>query len=32
MTGADPAAFAGIVSRADVIDVRTIYRARTAPA
>jgi DNA replication and repair protein RecF len=25
MTGADPAAFAGIVSRADVIDVRTIY-------
>jgi DNA replication and repair protein RecF len=28
MTGADPAAFAGIVSRADVIDVRTIYGAR----
>ena len=25
MTGADPAAFAGIVARADVIDVRTIY-------
>jgi DNA replication and repair protein RecF len=25
MTGADPAAFAGIVSRADVIDVSTIY-------
>jgi DNA replication and repair protein RecF len=30
MTGADPAAFAGIVSRADVIDVRTIYGARPA--
>jgi DNA replication and repair protein RecF len=28
MTGADPAAFAGIVSRADVIDVRTIYGRR----
>jgi DNA replication and repair protein RecF len=27
MTGADPAAFATIVSRADVIDVRTIYGA-----
>lgn len=31
MTGADPAAFAGIASRADVIDVRTIYGARPAP-
>jgi hypothetical protein len=30
MTGADPTAFAGIVSRADVIDVRTIYGARPA--
>jgi DNA replication and repair protein RecF len=30
MTGADPAAFAGIVSRADVIDVRTVYRTRPA--
>jgi DNA replication and repair protein RecF len=28
MTGADPAAFAGIVSRADVIDVRTIHGVR----
>jgi len=28
MTGADPAAFAAIVSRADVIDVRTIDEAR----
>jgi DNA replication and repair protein RecF len=28
MTGADPAAFAGIASRADVIDVRTIRRGR----
>jgi DNA replication and repair protein RecF len=26
MTGADPAAFAGIASRADVIDVRTVYK------
>ena len=32
MTGADPAAFAGIASRADVIDVRTIHSARPAPA
>jgi DNA replication and repair protein RecF len=28
MTGADPAAFAGIVSRADVIDVRTVHGRR----
>ncbi len=31
MTGADPAAFAGIVSRADVIDVRTIYGTPVRP-
>ncbi len=30
MTGADPAAFAGITPRADVIDVRTIYGGRSA--
>jgi hypothetical protein len=28
MTGADPAAFATIVSRADMIDVRTIRSTR----
>jgi DNA replication and repair protein RecF len=32
MTGADPAAFSGIAPRAEVIDVRTIDRARSAPA
>jgi DNA replication and repair protein RecF len=31
MTGADPAAFAGIASRADVIDVRTIQGTRPSP-
>jgi DNA replication and repair protein RecF len=31
MTGADPAAFAGIALRADVIDVRTIYGVRPLP-
>jgi DNA replication and repair protein RecF len=31
MTGADPAAFAGIASRAEVVDVQTIHRARAAP-
>jgi DNA replication and repair protein RecF len=32
MTGADPAAFAGVMSRADVIDVRTIGGTRKHPA
>jgi hypothetical protein len=32
MTGADPAAFADIASRADMIDVRTISDGRAPPA